>query len=166
MSKHCKSISDSWLGQWKKDNADVWRPIIYRMGFPQSFLMNYSSKEEMDDFCNELREEKRRYQKNTQHNLWQYCMPVSEMFRTFRKMIRTRHEAGFDKNKLYYVHSKVYGYRPVGKWSRGHWLSMPKGTVACYIGKNPAGEPEFMFNGTNIIQLTGAQLQKVRALES
>tara|TARA_B100000212_G_C27378515_1_gene535809 strand:- start:2592 stop:3092 length:501 start_codon:yes stop_codon:yes gene_type:complete len=166
MSKHCKSISDSWLGQWKKDNDDVWRPIIYRMGFPQSFLMKYSSKEEMDDFCNELREEKRRYQKNTQHNLWQYCMPVSEMFRTFRKMIRTRHEAGFDKNKLYYVHSKVYGYRPVGKWSRGHWLSMPKGTVACYIGKNPAGEPEFMFNGTNIIQLTGAQLQKVRALES
>ena len=173
MNAKRKKLKETWLGEWKTNNESTWRLVIYRLGFPQNFLVEYTGKEEMDDFVQALEGHKIRIKEaqtkagqGGHWNSWQHRAAICDMFRTFRKIIRRRHLMGFQEKSLYHAASKIYAQQSSTKWSNRQWCAIKKESVLLFAGYSETGDPEFFTTNNMVVSVNGSQLDKIRKVES
>ena len=160
---------DTWLPQWKLQPKNRrWREVVYRTGFSQAHLSTLITPEELTEFLQAVTAEKdvlaQETVKSANYRPWRQYQKISNMFRSLRKMVRYRHLNSLSEDKMYKVHSTVYGRSPASRWNAsGNWSRLNKGSILLFTGMSEFGEAVFMFNG-GLITVTGTELDKIRTV--
>jgi len=170
----------TWLNDFQKRTLGGF--IRSRLSsFTNQFILSNTTEKELEDLRKQIIERRQKAESDYKHRhpgkpvpYWVIGNYTYTLLREFRKVMRYRHAQSFQKDKLYFARSNVYGDIKNPGWGIRGYCGIPKKCVLMFVGRTEVGDCLFMKVGqtgrtdglNEYIRITGVGLDRVSEVEN